>query len=126
MLTDHLYFFQAYINCAVNIRWVAYVLTLRGMTYMITCFLSGKMNQYFPRWVIMAISYLIELAVLITWLILQPSADQAWVFFVIQGFEGIGSASLRVQVTGEDNTLKFENLKVNIVKNSYEKGNIIL
>lgn len=91
-------FTSAYIACAWGVEYIGYVLICYGLTDAIGSIASGAIIQKTGRVPIFIFGACVNLSLIITFFLWQPSASEPEVFFVIAALWGLGDAIWQTQI----------------------------
>jgi len=97
---DRFYFIspQSYVSCAWGIHQIGFVMAGFGISAATSSLLFGKLAEYVGRATLFTFGGILNVAVLVTLLLWEPTPDQPHVFFILSAMWGVADGVWSPQI----------------------------
>lgn len=94
------FFFQAYISCALGVHRVGYVMICFGVVNAACSLVFGSLMKFVGRQSLMVLGAIVHVSLIVVLLHWKPHPDNPYVFYTVSGLWGVGDAVWQTQVNG--------------------------
>jgi hypothetical protein len=94
-------FFQSFISCPLGIQKLGFVMATYGASTTVFALIVARISKYTGRYILFTIAGVVNLGVLVTMYVWNPSSENIFLIFLVPVIWGVAEGIWQIQSNGE-------------------------